>query len=813
MVMSAFSASPMARNQLDVYVYDYLVKRKLTASARAFQAEAQVPTNRAAIDAPGGFLLEWWSIFWEIFIARFKCPVSVTSGSHNEIIMPKAQERQQQHQSAEQQQMQQIEQLIMQKHIEQQTQKQREETRFECGTGHETNSRQSLGATNALIKSKAQLSGGNRKKSIQSRCGENVGQSLAQNNTSILRSGTFGDQPPRQILQGTPGGNLRYFSGMKDQAQQLHVPHGTKNMLNPLTNLKSAFSDESLTQHPGSNHGVSNLPLKGWPLTGLEQLQSGLLQQHSPLLPLSQPSQQHQLQQQIQMLLGDQYMGIRNDMQSNFMNNIVPDANLPVQVALPLFSRADDALMKLYQIELNNANQSQQQCQKSTVHSQCPTTSSYKIAQQDKAIATSNSAMDVTFSNTSRDNDQNQSLRKRKRPMASNPTNSSGTANTTGPSQSSAPSSPSAQTMEDVISVPSLLPDDSKSRAQMFCNSGSDTNASASNQMADIVRFINHGSVDDNVESFLNENVDTEDVIAQCLEDVRKDITFSEIGSIESSAVNCCDFSSEGKLIAIGGDDNKVVLWCTESREQKYILEEHSDKITDVRFSPRLPRLASCSLDRMIKIWDVHNSGQSIRTFTGHSASVISVDFHPNKEDLICSCDDVSAIRYWTIKNGGCAGVSKVRASQVRFQPTRGRFLAAAVGNGVSLIDVETTQTCRYPLKGHVSTVQSVCWSSSGEYLASLSEDSVRVWKIESGGDQKCMHELSITGKRLRTCSFHPTYPSLLVIGSHKSLELWHMAENKMMTVLEGPISSLAVSPFAGLVASASGDNMVKLWK
>lgn len=23
-----------------------------------------------AIDAPGGFLFEWWSVFWDIFIAR-----------------------------------------------------------------------------------------------------------------------------------------------------------------------------------------------------------------------------------------------------------------------------------------------------------------------------------------------------------------------------------------------------------------------------------------------------------------------------------------------------------------------------------------------------------------------------------------------------------------------------------------------------------------------------------------------------------------------------------------------------------------------
>jgi hypothetical protein len=27
-------------------------------------------TQNAAIDAPGGFLFEWWSVFWDIFIAR-----------------------------------------------------------------------------------------------------------------------------------------------------------------------------------------------------------------------------------------------------------------------------------------------------------------------------------------------------------------------------------------------------------------------------------------------------------------------------------------------------------------------------------------------------------------------------------------------------------------------------------------------------------------------------------------------------------------------------------------------------------------------
>lgn len=50
----------------------------------------------------------------------------------------------------------------------------------------------------------------------------------------------------------------------------------------------------------------------------------------------------------------------------------------------------------------------------------------------------------------------------------------------------------------------------------------------------------------------------------------------------------------------------------------------------------------------------------SIRTFTGHATTVTSLDFHPSKDDLICSCDS-SEIRYWSIKNGSCTGVFKVR--------------------------------------------------------------------------------------------------------------------------------------------------------
>ncbi|TQD71240.1 hypothetical protein C1H46_043231 [Malus baccata] len=185
-----------------------------------------------------------------------------------------------------------------------------------------------------------------------------------------------------------------------------------------------------------------------------------------------------------------------------------------------------------------------------------------------------------------------------------------------------------------------------------------------------------------------------------------------------------------------------------------------------------------------------------------------STDFHPNKDDLICSCDGDGQIRYWSINKGSCSCVSKGGTAQMRFQPRLGRFLAAAAENVVSILDVET-QACRHSLQGHTKPIHSVCWDPSGEFIASVSEDSVRVWTLGAGGEGECVHELSCNGNKFHSCVFHPTYTSLL------TLELWNMTENKVMTLPahEGLIASLAVSNVTGLIASAGHDKFVKIWK
>ena len=191
----------------------------------------------------------------------------------------------------------------------------------------------------------------------------------------------------------------------------------------------------------------------------------------------------------------------------------------------------------------------------------------------------------------------------------------------------------------------------------------------------------------------------------------------------------------------------------------------------------------------------------------------MSLDFHPRKPAILCSCDSNDIIRLWDINQRTCLHTTKGGASkQVRFQPRIGKFLAAVSGNNIKIVDFESNRFL-YHLKGHVKDVLSICWDMSGNYVASVSEDCARVWSVADG---KCISELNSTGNKFQSCVFHPGYHNLLVIGGYESLELWCTTESsKTLTVPahKGLIAGLAHSPQDEMIASASHDHCVKLWK
>nr|VDC79868.1 unnamed protein product [Brassica rapa] len=774
---------------LDVYIYDYLVKKKLHNTAKSFMTEGKVSPDPVAIDAPGGFLFEWWSVFWDIFIARTNEKHSESAAAYIEAQQGKAKEQQMQ-----------LQQLQMMR----QAQMRRDP---------------SLGGPMNAIVSDGMVGQSNNASAMAAKMYEErmkqpnpmnaeTSQPHMDPRMALLKSGT---SHHGQMVQGNhQGGVSAALQQLQSRTQQTPEIKSEVNLGASPRQLpvdpSTVYGQGILQSKPGMgsaglNPGVGVLPLKGWPLTGIDNMRQGLgpqvqkafLQNQGQFQLSPQQQQQQQIMAQVQGQGNMTNSSVYGDMDTRRFSGL-PRGNL-------------------------NSKDGQQNANDGSIGSPMLSNSS-KLINMPQVQQSSSQQQDPLLSQQSQQNN-----RKRKGPTSSGPANSTGTGNTVGPSNSQ-PSTPSTHTpVEGVAMTGNMQHVNNMPKGPMMYGSDAIGGlASSANQLLqdDMEPFGDVGALEDNVESFLSQDDGDGGSLFGTLKrnpsehtETSKVFSFNEVGSIRRSAskVICCNFSSDGKLLASAGHDKKVFVWNMETLHTEIPPEEHGHIITDVRFQPNSTQLATSSFDKTIKIWDVSKPGYFVRTISGHNAPVMSLDFHPKKTDLFCSCDTNNEIRFWSINSANCLRVLQAQgaSTQVRFQPKLGQMLAAASENIVSIFDVEQYRGV-HSFKGHSSSVHSICWNPTGELVASLSEDSVKVWSAGSG---ECIHELSSSGNKFHSCVYHPTYPNLLVIGGYQSLELWDTGENKCMTIAahECVISALAQSSSTGMMASASHDKSVKIWK
>ncbi|XP_018441106.2 transcriptional corepressor LEUNIG_HOMOLOG isoform X2 [Raphanus sativus] len=781
-----------ADKMLDVYIYDYLVKKKLHNTAKSFMTEGKVSPDPVAIDAPGGFLFEWWSVFWDIFIARTNEKHSEAAAAYIEAQQGKAREQQLQ-----------VQQIQMMR----QAQMQRRDP--------------SLGGPMTAIGSEGMIGQSNASAMAAKMYEERMKQPNQMNTETsqphmdaarmaLLKSGA---NHHGQMVQGNHQGGvsaaLQQIQSRNQQTPEIktEVNLGASPRQLPV-DPSTVYGQGILQSKPGMgnaglNPGVGVLPLKGWPLTGIDTIRPGLGPQVQKAFLQNQGqfqlSPQQQQQQQQQQILA-QVQG-----QGNMTNSSMYGGDMDPR---RFTSLSRNLSSKDGQQNANDGSIGSPMQSSSSKHINMPPVQQSSSQQQDP----------LQLSQQSQQNN-----RKRKGPSSSGPANSTGTGNTVGPSNSQ-PSTPSTHTPIDGAGITGNMQhmNNMPKGSMMYGSDGIAGLASSANQLDDMEPFGDVGALEDNVESFLSQddgdggslfNTTTLKRNPSEHAEPSKGFSFSEVSSIRRSSnkVICCNFSSDGKLLASAGHDKKLYIWNMETLITESAPEEHGHIITDVRFRPNSTQLATSSFDKTIKIWDASEPGYFVRTITGHTAPVMSLDFHPNKTDLFCSCDGNNEIRFWSIKSANCLRVIKGASTQVRFQPRFGQMLAAASESTVSIYDYDNDRRVHL-FKGHSSDVNSVCWNPNGELIASVSEDSVKLWSLSSGD---CIQELSSSGNKFHSCVFHPTYPNLLVIGGYQSLELWNTKENKCMTIPahECVISALAQSPMTGMMASASHDKSVKIWK
>lgn len=119
----------------------------------------------------------------------------------------------------------------------------------------------------------------------------------------------------------------------------------------------------------------------------------------------------------------------------------------------------------------------------------------------------------------------------------------------------------------------------------------------------------------------------------------------------DAKTLSVCRFSPCGQMLAAGGGDRVVRLWCMKRGELLFELRGHGDHILDCAFlSTRL--LFSCSADGKVLVWDTQ-SGECVAVLN-HSSTVRSIACYPCKSysgaRLLCGQSDGS-ISVWDIES------------------------------------------------------------------------------------------------------------------------------------------------------------------
>ncbi|GAB4176146.1 MAG: NB-ARC domain-containing protein [Coleofasciculaceae cyanobacterium] len=268
--------------------------------------------------------------------------------------------------------------------------------------------------------------------------------------------------------------------------------------------------------------------------------------------------------------------------------------------------------------------------------------------------------------------------------------------------------------------------------------------------------------------------------------------------------------------LASGSDDAIVRLWDVKTGQCLKTLLGHTSRIRSVAFSPDGRILASGSHDRTIKLWDV-STGECIKTLRGHVDWVVSVMFSTNNRTLISAGDDQTVL-VWDIHTNESQPLREPEQEWMwafACHPTDEIVATGGSSQAVTLWNIQTG-LCLSTLK-HTSRIRAIAFHPSGELLASSSDDlTVRLWSVQT---EQCLGILLGHTGQIRSLTFisaSANQPEILASGSDdRTIRLWDIYTGKCLRVLEGhsnPIWSVCYSPEVNILFSCSEDETIKLW-
>ena len=189
-----------------------------------------------------------------------------------------------------------------------------------------------------------------------------------------------------------------------------------------------------------------------------------------------------------------------------------------------------------------------------------------------------------------------------------------------------------------------------------------------------------------------------------------------------TKGLNSVKFSHDGNFIISGSLDKSIKIWDKNTGKILKDFRGHKDYVKSACFSHDDAKVVSGSDDHLIKLWNV-GTGQILRNFEEHKACVNDVCFSRN-DSFILSCSEDATIKLWNTEDGKIIRdiENKDYVDSVCFSPDETIILSGSRDRTIKLWDIFTGEIIQSS-EEHKSSVNSVCFSEKGNFIALASEE------------------------------------------------------------------------------------------
>ncbi|TKA26304.1 hypothetical protein B0A50_05083 [Salinomyces thailandicus] len=114
-----------------------------------------------------------------------------------------------------------------------------------------------------------------------------------------------------------------------------------------------------------------------------------------------------------------------------------------------------------------------------------------------------------------------------------------------------------------------------------------------------------------------------------------------------TGAILCIAASPDGRFVATGGTDKKMIVWDAPTLKPLRVFTQHRDTVTSLAFRRGSNQLFSASRDRTVKIWSLDELAY-IETLFGHQDEVVDVSALAQEKCVTVGARDRTA-RLWKV--------------------------------------------------------------------------------------------------------------------------------------------------------------------